>query len=83
MARIKPFSNDADVLGIDELTIENRADRVAIYGSLDITRDKAGLAKACQLKAVLDDVVRALEGNKSLPDEIALRPTRRVKNPFS
>ena len=42
MATIDPFANESEALQVDELTIENRTDRVSIYGSIDITRDRRG-----------------------------------------
>jgi hypothetical protein len=38
---------------IDKLTIENGTDRISIYGSIDLTRDKRGLAHAQALKVFL------------------------------
>jgi hypothetical protein len=80
---ISPFTNESESLGIGDLTIENRTDRISIYGSIDLTRDKAGLAHARMLKAVLDRVVQALETEKNLPDKI-VPPDRpdEVANPF-
>jgi len=49
-----------------------------------VTRDKAGLENARALKQLLDDVVRALEGNPSLPDHVAPPKAPMVKrNPFA
>ena len=80
---ISPFANESESLGIGDLTIENRADRVSIYGSIDLTHDKAGLEHARILKAALDKVVQVLEGEKNLPDKIALPDTPdEVANPF-
>jgi hypothetical protein len=80
---IKPFANESESLAIADLTIENRTDRVQIYGSIHLTRDKAGLANACVLKQLLDDVVLALEGDPSLPDQITLsNAPRPAKFPF-
>ena len=61
MDTIRPFENEAESLQIEELTIENRLDRISIYGNLEITRDKAGLNRARQLQRILADTVRALE----------------------
>ena len=58
-------------MGIGGLTVENRTDRVSVYGGLDLTRDKRGLAHARELEALLDRVVRALEAEKDLPDRVA------------
>lgn len=84
MKTIKPYANDTDSVGIGELTIENGTDRVAIYGSIDLTRDKEGLEHARTLKALLDAVVQELEADKKLPDKIAPPDAPdRVTNPFA
>lgn len=82
MPTFKPYQNEEDSLSMAALTIENRTDRITFYGSIDLTRDKAGLESARQLKALLEDVVQALEAEKTLPDHIAIKPTDSVKNPF-
>jgi hypothetical protein len=80
---ISPFANESESLSIGDLTIENRTDRIAIYGSIDLTRDRAGLAHARMLKAVLDKVVQVLENEKNLPDKIVPPDmTDEVANPF-
>jgi hypothetical protein len=80
---ISPFANESESLGIGDLTIENRTDRISIYGNIDLTRDKAGLEHARMLKAVLDKVIQALETEKNLPDKIAPPDTPdEVANPF-
>ena len=80
---ISPFANESELLGIGDLTIENRTDRVSIYGSIDLTRDKGGLEHARMLKAVLDKVVQVLDNETDLPDRIAPPDTPdEVANPF-
>ena len=80
---ISPFANESESLGIGDLTIENRTDRISIYGTISLTRDKAGLEHARMLKAVLDEVVQALETEKNLPDKIApSEAPDEVENPF-
>lgn len=83
MADLKPFKDDAASIDIGTLTIENGRYCLAIYGEVNITRDKAGLALAHQLKTLMDETVAALEAT-DLPDNIPppLKPTT-VKNPFS
>ncbi len=78
---MEPFQNEADVTSIGQLTIENRTDRISISGSLDITRDKAGLQNARALKQLFDEIVTVL-GREDLPDAIKLSETKAVKNPF-
>jgi hypothetical protein len=48
---ISPFANESELLGIGDLTIDNRTDRISIYGSIDLTRDKAGLEHARMLNS--------------------------------
>ena len=83
----RPYANEADVLRVADLNVENRLDRIAIFGSVDLTRDKAGLRLAAALKAVLDEVVLKLqfeEGDKRLPETIPVPKTAKfVKNPLA
>ncbi len=76
-----PFQNEEDTINIGELTIENRLDRLSLYGSLQITKDKAGLALAESLKSLLDATVSALKA-ETLPDHITVQATDSVDNPF-
>ena len=82
MRRFKPYASESDVMRIGALEIENRTDRVAITGDVVLTRDQAGLALARELQALLDQVVKALEAEKKLPEKVELKPVREVKNPF-
>lgn len=82
MTTLIPFANESDSIAIDELTIENRLDQLELYGSLAITRDRLGLERALQLKAVLDAAVAALQAAPDLPEQLTLRPTDSVDNPF-
>ena len=82
MTTLIPFADDAASVSIGKLTIENGTDRLALYGSLDITRDRHGLAQARVLQAVLDQAVRVLEAEKDLPSELAPVAVKTVKNPF-
>jgi hypothetical protein len=82
----RPYANEADVLQVSDLNVENRLDRIAIFGSVDLTRDKVGLRLAAALKAVLDEVVLTLqyeEGDKRLPETIPVPTAKFVKNPLA
>jgi hypothetical protein len=84
MTKFQPFSDDSASLGIGDLTAENGTEKIALYGSLDLTRDKDGLKKARALKLLVDSVVKALEQDKSLPEKIgAPEAPQQVKNPFA
>lgn len=82
MSSIKPYQNEEESLAIDDLTVENRLDRISVYGSIAFTKDKTGLQKAKALKEVVDAVVAALEQEKNLPEHVQVKPTETVKNPF-
>ena len=79
---IHPYQNESESLQIGDLTIENRIDRVSIFGSINITRDKEGLAYAQQLQSILQLTLAELEA-ADLPDRITLEPAETVKNPFA
>jgi hypothetical protein len=77
-----PFANEADVIQVGNLTIENRLDRVTLDGDVDLTLDKAGLAYARQLQRLLGDVVARLEA-AALPDALPAPDVKTVDNPFN
>jgi hypothetical protein len=79
---INPFQNESETIQIGDLSIENRLDRVSFFGGLDITKDKAGLVAAKELKEILDTVVKRLE-KEELPDQVVIEPSHSVKIPFS
>ena len=84
MTKLKPYADDAASTSIGGLTIENGQDRVALYGNLDLTRDRGGLQHARALKAVVDEVVRTLEADTHLPDQVPPpEKAPQVKNPFA
>lgn len=85
MVALHPYADDSASTSIGELTVENGRDCVALYGSLDLTRDKKGLAYARALLALTQGVVQALEAAAhDLPD--AVPPPEKpgtVRNPFA
>jgi hypothetical protein len=73
------FKNESEVMIIKgenhDLNIENRLDRVSLYGNVDITRDQVGLEQALRLKGVVDGMVAALREEQRqgvLPDKVVL-----------
>lgn len=82
---IKPFADDEAATSIGDLAIENGTTRVAISGSLEITRDKAGLERARALKRLADDLVAELEAGNT-PQQLAgtqAATVDQVDNPFA
>jgi hypothetical protein len=82
MGLIHPFENEEEAVSLGGLTIENRTTHISIYGDIQLTRDKAGLADARELRDLLNDIVRALEIDPKLPEQIVSKQTVTVKNPF-
>lgn len=80
----RPFAEDAGVQTFAGFSIENGTRRIALHGSLDLTRDRAGLKRARELRSLLDAVVAALEAEK-LPDAVPEEPeaAEPVRNPFA
>lgn len=81
MTKFIPYANEADVLHIGQLSIENRLDRITLSGDVDLTADQAGLAYARALYQVLGAVVKRLEA-QDLPAKLPPPPTNTVANPF-
>ena len=83
MTTLNPFADDAVSVSIGKLTVENGTDRIALYGNLDLTRDRQGLEHARTLKAILDQTVHVLEAQQDLPEAVpAAAAPKRVANPF-
>jgi hypothetical protein len=76
-----PFQNEEETFQIDQLNIENRLDKVQLYGSVELTRDKDGLERAKKLKELLDKLVEVLS-SEDLPEKVSIDTPRTVKNPF-
>jgi hypothetical protein len=77
-----PYANEADVLEVGNLMLENRLDRITISGDVDLTADKRGLEAARRLHALLGQVVASLEG-RDLPDQLPPPAVETVDNPFA
>jgi hypothetical protein len=77
-----PYANEADVLQIDNLMIENRLDRITISGDVDLTADQQGLAHARRLHEVITAVLEQLEG-QALPERLPAPDVKNVANPFN
>lgn len=64
------YENETDSFVIDELSVENHYDQIRIYGSLNLTKDQAGLARALKLKRIIDASIYALRSDIHLPERI-------------
>lgn len=78
----KPYEHGTESHAIHDLTVENDTDCVSIYGSLQLTKDQAGLKAAKALQALLNDVVASLESESNLPDAVQRDQDGEIENPF-
>ena len=77
-----PYANESDTFTIgNELTVENRLDRISISGSIELTKDKQGLQYAYELKRIIDATIEELK-HSDLPEHIEIAPVEMVENPF-
>jgi hypothetical protein len=76
-----PYDNEADVVEVGNLMLENRLDRITLSGDVDLTADKEGLVKARLLHDLLGRIVAGLEA-KDLPDRLPPPDVKTVANPF-
>ena len=81
MSKFTPFSDESSTLAIGKLNVENRLDRVSLFGDLDLTLDQRGLEQAKTLQSLLNRVVEELE-SRTLPEVLPAAPVVRVNNPF-
>ena len=82
MKKFYPYANESDSWQLDDLTIENRLDRVSIYGSIEITRDKKGLEAAKKIAELFNSIVTRLS-QEDLPESIPPpQGIEVVENPF-
>lgn len=77
-----PYANEADVLEIGNLMLENRVDRITVSGDVDLTADKQGLQDARRLHEIVGAIVAALEA-RELPDQLPPPELKTVANPFN
>lgn len=81
--QFKPYDNEADVLQVGGLTIENRLDRITIDGDIDLTMDQAGLRQARELYQLLGAAVARLEAQRDLPEQLPAPQVTKTANPFA
>nr|WP_175948152.1 hypothetical protein [Burkholderia pyrrocinia] len=84
----KAFADDSTVVNIhgDAFTVTNDPERVVLSGTLELTRDKAGLAAALALQRAIASVVDVLQHDPALPEHVReepAAPTGKIKNPFA
>ncbi|MFJ2987794.1 hypothetical protein ACIPF8_07995 [Collimonas sp. NPDC087041] len=81
MSKFTPFADESATFAIGKLNVENRLDRVSLFGDLDLTLDARGLEQAKALQALVNQVIGEMEA-RTLPDVLPTAPVVKVSNPF-
>lgn len=77
----RAFENESDSAAIGDMTVENRLDRVELYGSLTITLDREGEALLAKLESLVAGMRRAFEAQPELPETVTLQTSGTLDNP--
>lgn len=83
----RAFADDSTVVNIhgDEFSVTNDPQRIVLTGTLELTRDKAGLAAALALQQAIASIIDVLQHDPALPERVCdeqAAPTGKIKNPF-
>ena len=76
------FADDCSSYTLDNLTFENNADRLSVYGDMQIQRDQQGLQHLLALQQIINQAVTDLQADAALPAQLAAAPVNEIDNPF-
>ena len=76
------FADDCSSYTLDNLTFENNADHLSVYGDMQIQRDQQGLQQLLTLQSLINQAVIALQADDALPEQLPAAKHTEVDNPF-
>ena len=76
------FADDCSSYTLDNLTFENNADRLSVYGDMQIQRDQQGLQQLLALQSLINQAIMALQADDALPEQLPAAKHTEVDNPF-
>ena len=76
------FADDCSSYTLDNLTFENNADRLAIYGDIQIQRNQQGLQQLLALQSLINQAIMALQADEALPEQLPASIHNEINNPF-
>ena len=76
------FADDCSSYTLDNLTFENNADRLSVYGDMQIPRDQQGLQQLLVLQSLINQAVIALQADATLPEQLPSAKHTEIDNPF-
>ena len=76
------FADDCSSYTLDNLTFENNADYLSVYGDIQIQRDQQGLQQLLALQQIINQAVTDLQADAALPAQLTAAPVNEIDNPF-
>ena len=76
------FADDCGSYTLGNLTFENNADYLSVYGDIQIQRDQQGLQHLLVLQQIINQAVTDLKADAALPAQLAAAPVNEIDNPF-
>ncbi len=76
------FADDCGSYTLGNLTFENNADYLSVYGDIQIQRDQQGLQQLLALQQIINQAVTDLQADAALPAQLAAAPVNEIDNPF-
>ena len=76
------FADDCSSYTLDNLTFENNANHLSVYGDMQIQRDQQGLQQLLTLQSLINQAVIALQADDTLPEQLPAAKHTEIDNPF-
>ena len=76
------FADDCGSYTLGNLTFENNADYLSVYGDIQIQRDQQGLQQLLALQQIINQAVTDLQADAALPAQLTAAPVNEIDNPF-
>ena len=76
------FADDCSSYTLDNLTFENNADHLSVYGDMQIQRDQQGLQQLLALQSLINQAIMALQVDDALPEQLPAAKHTEIDNPF-
>ena len=76
------FADDYSSYTLDNLTFENNANHLSVYGDIQIQRDQQGLQQLLALQSLINQAVIALQADTTLPEQRPAAKHNEIDNPF-
>ena len=76
------FADDCSSYTLDNLTFENNADYLSVYGDIQIQRDQQGLQQLLALQSLINQAIIALQADDTLPEQLPAAKHTEIDNPF-